>query len=76
MKQEILRQCESEKQRAIDNTKKELKNTTWCACCKKEARFYCCWNTSYCGTGCQKNHWQVHQKTCTNVSDEILFYFI
>jgi hypothetical protein len=75
MRQEIRHQCELEKQRAIDITKKELKNTTWCASCKKEARFYCCWNTSYCGQSCQKMHWQHHQKHCTNVSLLGFFYY-
>lgn len=65
---EIRKQCEHEKQRAIENTRRETKKTTWCSNCTKEARFYCCWNTSYCGQQCQKTHWQVHQKYCTNVS--------
>lgn len=65
---EIRKQCEHEKQRAIENTRRETKKTTWCSNCTKEARFYCCWNTSYCGQQCQKTHWQNHQKYCTNVS--------
>lgn len=64
---EIRQQSEVEKQRAIDITRKETKKTTWCSNCTKEARFYCCWNTSYCGPQCQKTHWAIHQKYCTNV---------
>ena len=64
---EIRQQCEIEKQRAIESTKREVKRVTWCSNCTKEARFYCCWNTSYCGPSCQKVHWQTHQKYCTNV---------
>ncbi|XP_070494211.1 MYND-type zinc finger-containing chromatin reader Zmynd8-like isoform X2 [Chironomus tepperi] len=63
---EIRQQCEIEKQRAIESTKREVKRVTWCSNCTKEARFYCCWNTSYCGPSCQKVHWQTHQKYCTN----------
>lgn len=65
---EVRKQCENEKQRAIEITRRETKKTTWCSNCTKEARFYCCWNTSYCGQQCQKTHWQHHQKYCTNVS--------
>ncbi|KAG5680769.1 hypothetical protein PVAND_010256 [Polypedilum vanderplanki] len=63
---EIRQQCEIEKQRAIETTRRETKKMTWCSNCNKEARFYCCWNTSYCGPLCQKNHWQQHMKYCTN----------
>jgi hypothetical protein len=65
---EIRQQCEIEKQRAIEATRRETKKMTWCSNCTKEARFYCCWNTSYCGPSCQKSHWQQHMKYCTNVS--------
>ena len=50
------KQCESEKQRAIELTRRETKKQTWCSSCTKEARFYCCWNTSYCGQQCQRTH--------------------
>lgn len=71
---EVRVQCENEKQRAIEITRKETKKTTWCSNCPKEARFYCCWNTSYCGQQCQKTHWQSHQKYCTNVSQNYKSY--
>lgn len=38
-----------EKEAAIATTKEKQ----WCAFCKKEAMFYCCWNTSYCDHQCQ-----------------------
>jgi hypothetical protein len=46
---ETIRQCELEKQRAVEETKKKQ----WCTNCGKEALFYCCWNTSYCDYPCQ-----------------------
>lgn len=47
------RQCELERIRSIEETKKK----SWCANCFKEAEFYCCWNTSYCNEFCQRKHW-------------------
>lgn len=70
---EIRQQSEIEKQRAIEITRKETKKNTWCSNCPKEARFYCCWNTSYCGPQCQKSHWQIHQRGCSNVSQSSNF---
>ena len=67
-KTEIRALCEIDKQRAIDALKKDVKKTTWCSSCLKEARFYCCWNTSYCGVTCQREHWSQHQASCRNVS--------
>lgn len=42
-----------EKKEAIAATKEKQ----WCAYCKKEAMFYCCWNTSYCDYSCQVCIW-------------------
>lgn len=60
---------------AVANERKEkeaavaaAKEKQWCAYCKKEAMFYCCWNTSYCDYQCQQNHWRVHSLTCTQNS--------
>ncbi|XP_034231977.1 protein kinase C-binding protein 1 isoform X2 [Thrips palmi] len=60
---------------AVANAAKEkeaavaaAKEKQWCAFCKKEALFYCCWNTSYCDYQCQQNHWRVHSLTCTQNS--------
>ncbi|XP_068184555.1 MYND-type zinc finger-containing chromatin reader ZMYND8-like isoform X2 [Antennarius striatus] len=58
---EVKKQIETEKQQAIDETKKKQ----WCANCRKEAIFYCCWNTSYCDYPCQQAHWPEHMKSCT-----------
>ncbi|XP_077908146.1 MYND-type zinc finger-containing chromatin reader ZMYND8 isoform X27 [Ictidomys tridecemlineatus] len=58
---EVKKQLELEKQQAVDETKKKQ----WCAHCKKEAIFYCCWNTSYCDYPCQQAHWPEHMKSCT-----------
>ncbi|KAM6981319.1 MYND-type zinc finger-containing chromatin reader ZMYND8 [Aplochiton taeniatus] len=58
---EVKKQTEVEKQQAIDETKKKQ----WCANCRKEAIFYCCWNTSYCDYPCQQAHWPEHMKSCT-----------
>uniref|UniRef100_A0A3Q1AWH2 Zinc finger, MYND-type containing 8 n=1 Tax=Amphiprion ocellaris TaxID=80972 RepID=A0A3Q1AWH2_AMPOC len=49
---EVKKQTELEKQQAVDETKKKQ----WCANCRKEAIFYCCWNTSYCDYPCQQAH--------------------
>ncbi|KAG7520561.1 hypothetical protein JOB18_031806 [Solea senegalensis] len=58
---EVKKQMEMEKQQAVDETKKKQ----WCANCRKEAIFYCCWNTSYCDYPCQQAHWPEHMKSCT-----------
>lgn len=58
---EVKKQMELEKQQAVDDTKKKQ----WCANCRKEAIFYCCWNTSYCDYPCQQAHWPEHMKSCT-----------
>ncbi|XP_063071621.1 MYND-type zinc finger-containing chromatin reader ZMYND8 isoform X2 [Engraulis encrasicolus] len=58
---EVRKQMEAERQQAVDETKKKQ----WCANCRKEAIFYCCWNTSYCDYPCQQAHWPEHMKSCT-----------
>uniref|UniRef100_A0A4W5PAY3 Zinc finger MYND-type containing 8 n=1 Tax=Hucho hucho TaxID=62062 RepID=A0A4W5PAY3_9TELE len=58
---EVKKQMEVEKMQAVDETKKKQ----WCANCRKEAIFYCCWNTSYCDYPCQQAHWPEHMKSCT-----------
>ncbi|XP_078664598.1 MYND-type zinc finger-containing chromatin reader ZMYND8-like isoform X3 [Branchiostoma floridae x Branchiostoma belcheri] len=59
--QDLRRQCEADKNRAVEEAKKKQ----WCAFCGKEAIFYCCWNTSYCDYPCQQAHWPVHMNTCS-----------
>lgn len=65
---EVKKQLELEKQQAVDETKKKQ----WCANCKKEAIFYCCWNTSYCDYPCQQAHWPEHMKSCTQSGNPLL----
>uniref|UniRef100_A0A672SHN3 Zinc finger MYND-type containing 8 n=1 Tax=Sinocyclocheilus grahami TaxID=75366 RepID=A0A672SHN3_SINGR len=65
---EVKKQMEVEKQQAIDETKKKQ----WCANCRKEAIFYCCWNTSYCDYPCQQAHWPEHMKSCTQSASPVL----
>uniref|UniRef100_A0A671VPK8 Protein kinase C binding protein 1, like n=1 Tax=Sparus aurata TaxID=8175 RepID=A0A671VPK8_SPAAU len=66
---EVKKQTESEKQQAVDETKKKQ----WCANCRKEAIFYCCWNTSYCDYPCQQAHWPEHMKSCTQSGKIIIW---
>uniref|UniRef100_A0A665TFW9 Protein kinase C-binding protein 1-like n=1 Tax=Echeneis naucrates TaxID=173247 RepID=A0A665TFW9_ECHNA len=66
---EVKKQMELEKQQAVDETKKKQ----WCANCRKEAIFYCCWNTSYCDYPCQQAHWPEHMKSCTQSGNINLF---
>ena len=54
---------EAEKQRTVENVKRKQ----WCSFCTKEALFYCCWNTSYCGDVCQREHWNQHSSQCTQI---------
>ncbi|KAB0797523.1 hypothetical protein PPYR_08516 [Photinus pyralis] len=65
-----------EKERTIEETRatceietlkrvEDAKSKQWCACCSKEAQFYCCWNTSYCDYPCQQKHWSAHMSKCT-----------
>ncbi|ELW48255.1 Protein kinase C-binding protein 1 [Tupaia chinensis] len=65
---EVKKQLELEKQQAVDETKKKQ----WCANCKKEAIFYCCWNTSYCDYPCQQAHWPEHMKSCTQSEQRMM----
>uniref|UniRef100_UPI00358DDCFD MYND-type zinc finger-containing chromatin reader ZMYND8-like isoform X3 n=1 Tax=Myxine glutinosa TaxID=7769 RepID=UPI00358DDCFD len=58
---EVRRAAEVEKASAVDAAKRKQ----WCANCRREAIFYCCWNTSYCDYPCQQAHWPEHMKTCT-----------
>lgn len=62
---ETRRQCESDRIRAVEDTKKRQ----WCANCGKEAKFYCCWNTSYCDYPCQQQHWPRHMTNCSQTDD-------
>jgi len=61
---EQRRQLEQDKFKAVEETKKKQ----WCARCGREAQFYCCWNTSYCGYPCQEEHWPSHMNGCSQSS--------
>uniref|UniRef100_A0A182IRD0 Uncharacterized protein n=1 Tax=Anopheles atroparvus TaxID=41427 RepID=A0A182IRD0_ANOAO len=50
----------NDKARAVSMAKQQM----WCRRCQLEANFYCCWNTAYCSTKCQQEHWREHEHTC------------
>jgi len=58
------KQLEQDRLKAVEETKKKQ----WCARCGREAQFYCCWNTSYCGYSCQEEHWPMHMNSCSQGS--------
>ncbi|KAK3929050.1 Protein kinase C-binding protein 1 [Frankliniella fusca] len=62
-----LANARKEKEAAVEATKEKQ----WCAFCKKEAMFYCCWNTSYCDYRCQQNHWPSHSLSCTQNTSSV-----
>lgn len=62
---ETRKQCDLERIRAIEETKKKQ----WCACCGKEANLLCCYNAFYCDYSCQKQHWSVHSSLCCTQTD-------
>ncbi|KAM7363659.1 zinc finger MYND-type containing 8 isoform 1-T5 [Cochliomyia hominivorax] len=64
---EIRKQCEMERLRSVEETKRKQ----WCANCFREANFYCCWNTSYCDYPCQQLHWSRHSHTCAQTRTPI-----
>ncbi|XP_026465196.1 zinc finger MYND domain-containing protein 11-like [Ctenocephalides felis] len=60
---------EAELQAMVDEHVKsilfEVKKRQWCYYCGDEAIYYCCWNTAYCSTTCQQQHWQAeHKRVC------------
>ncbi|KAL3283563.1 hypothetical protein HHI36_006702 [Cryptolaemus montrouzieri] len=40
----------------------ETKRKQWCYYCEQDAIYHCCWNTAYCSTTCQQEHWQAEHK--------------
>jgi len=77
MQHEFIHNCQLEHLKAVEELKKKIKLETeqeienakrkqWCANCWEEANLRCCWNTSYCNTKCQSEHWEKgHKKTCS-----------
>ncbi|XP_041482130.1 protein kinase C-binding protein 1-like isoform X2 [Lytechinus variegatus] len=51
----------------------DTKGKQWCASCRQEANYFCCWNTSYCSYNCQERHWQKHEKKCQQKSGNFPF---
>ncbi|XP_061398004.1 MYND-type zinc finger-containing chromatin reader Zmynd8 [Musca vetustissima] len=78
---EARKQCQLEmKQREMEWSQRELewkrvveetKRKQWCAQCGREAKFYCCWNTSYCDYPCQDMHWSRHEANCAQIRPKI-----
>lgn len=62
---ETRKQCDLERIRAIEETKKKQ----WCACCGKEANLLCCYNAFYCDYSCQQQHWAVHSSLCAQTDN-------
>ncbi|CAH1788122.1 unnamed protein product [Owenia fusiformis] len=58
---EEMKKLAQKHKEAISATKKKQ----WCYLCESEATYHCCWNTSYCSTKCQHDHWQKeHKRVC------------
>lgn len=56
---EILKAMRSEHASELLEIVEETKKKQWCSNCWKEAKLYCCWQTSYCDNLCQRKHWYV-----------------
>lgn len=72
---ETRKQCDLERIRAIEETKKKQ----WCANCGKEANLLCCYTAFYCDYSCQQHHWSVHASYCSqtdNRDTNVSFFFI
>uniref|UniRef100_A0A182TXC6 Protein kinase C-binding protein 1 n=1 Tax=Anopheles melas TaxID=34690 RepID=A0A182TXC6_9DIPT len=81
MMQELRQSLEQEKKRALVEQREQLqrdkqravqsaKQKQWCKRCLKEAKFYCCWNTSYCEVSCQEKHWNEHKDVCNQAVEK------
>uniref|UniRef100_UPI00358E6AEE zinc finger MYND domain-containing protein 11 n=1 Tax=Myxine glutinosa TaxID=7769 RepID=UPI00358E6AEE len=58
---EEIKKLAAQHKQMISQTKKKQ----WCYNCEEEAMYHCCWNTSYCSTKCQQEHWHAeHKRTC------------
>uniref|UniRef100_A0A182JQ06 Protein kinase C-binding protein 1 n=1 Tax=Anopheles christyi TaxID=43041 RepID=A0A182JQ06_9DIPT len=81
MMQELRQSLEQEKKRAMIDQRQQLmrekqravqlaKQKQWCKRCLREAKFYCCWNTSYCEVSCQEKHWDEHKDVCNQAIEK------
>uniref|UniRef100_A0A7E5A057 MYND-type domain-containing protein n=1 Tax=Panagrellus redivivus TaxID=6233 RepID=A0A7E5A057_PANRE len=53
--------------KTLEKNKREIsaaKKKQWCWNCESEAIYHCCWNTAYCSTQCQQQHWSSHRRFC------------
>lgn len=56
---EILKEARSQHESELLEAVAETKRKQWCSNCWQEAKLHCCWQNSYCGNTCQRNHWYV-----------------
>lgn len=66
--QRSLQVAKEEADKALQEAVNLSKKKQWCAHCKQEAFYPCCWNTSYCTPECQKAHWCTHRFHCMRVA--------
>lgn len=66
--QRSLQVAKEEADKSLQEAVNSSKKKQWCAHCKQEAFYPCCWNTSYCTPECQKAHWCTHRFHCMRVA--------
>ena len=66
--QKALQIAKDEAEKSVQDAVNLAKKKQWCAHCRAEAFYPCCWNTSYCTLECQKTHWCTHRFHCMRVS--------
>lgn len=65
--QKALQMAKEEAEKSVQEAVSLAKKKQWCANCRAEAFYPCCWNTSYCTLECQKTHWCTHRFHCMRV---------
>lgn len=65
--QKALQIAKDEAEKSVQEAVSLAKKKRWCANCRAEAFYPCCWNTSYCTLECQKAHWCTHRFHCMRV---------
>ena len=66
--QRSLQVAKEEAEKSLHEAVSLSKKKQWCAHCRQEAFYPCCWNTSYCTPECQKAHWCTHRFHCMRVA--------